>query len=133
LRKNNIQCFYPLIDALEETYREYPNATFLFVVRETDSWLNSVQHYHDGFIMDVWKRCNTTGFPGMDGTIEDFHIFYEWHKEMIRTFVKDRPSLTYLEVSLESEDTGQILEDKVGISATCWGHHNKNKQNVVSK
>lgn len=121
-----------MIDALEETYQAYPNATFLFVVRETDSWLNSIQDYHDGFIIDVWKRCNTTGFPGMDGNIEDFRSFYEWHKQMIRNFVKEHPSLTYIEVPLESEETGYILEEKIGISASCWGHYNQQSKQAKS-
>lgn len=124
LRRNNIQCYYPLIDALEKVYDAYPNATFLFVVRETESWLKSVESYHDGFIMDVWRRCRTRGFPGLDGTLEDFRDFYEWHKELIRTFALEHSSLTYIEVDLESDDAGQILQDKVGIDASCWGHHN---------
>ena len=133
LKQNDIQCFYPLIDALEETYSAYPNATFLFVVRKTDAWLDSMESYHDGFIMEVWKRCQTRGFPGLDGTVEDFRIFYEWHKDMIRSFAAEHPSLTYLEVELEAEETGDILQENIGIHATCWGHHNKQKTDRFSK
>jgi Sulfotransferase domain len=114
-----------LIDALDEVYTSYPNATFLFVVRETEGWLNSIQSYHDGFIMDVWKRCKTRGFPNLDGTLDDFRAFYEWHKDMIRTFAREHPSWTYIEVDLEAPATGQILQDKVGIDASCWGHYNQ--------
>lgn len=133
LKQDNIQCYYPLIDALEETYTAYPNATFLFVVRETESWLDSMQSYHEGFIMDVWKRCRTQGFPGLDGTVEDFRDFYEWHKEMIRKFAMDHPSLTYIEVELEAEETGDILQEQVGINASCWGHYNQQKTEKASK
>lgn len=133
LRQTDIQCYYPLIDALEETYAAYPNATFLFVVRETNAWLDSMQSYHDGFIMDVWKRCRTRGFPGLDGTLDDFRNFYEWHKDLIRSFAMEHPSLTYIEVELEAEETGDILQEKVGINATCWGHHNKQKPERSSK
>ena len=132
LHLNNIQCFYPLIDALEEVYTAYPNATFLFVVRETDAWLNSIQSYHDGFIMEVWKRCRTEGFPGLDGNLEDFREFYEWHKEMIRNFALERPSLTYIEVELESSETGDILQEQIGIDASCWGHYNQQKSRKSS-
>jgi Sulfotransferase family len=128
LRTNNIQCFYPLIDALEEVYTAYPNATFLFVVRETDAWLKSIRRYHDGFIMEVWKRCRSRGFPTRDGTLEDFREFYEWHKDMIRNFALDHPSWTYIEVDLESLSAGELLEERVGISAECWGHFNKGDQ-----
>ena len=124
-RNHNIQCFYPLIDALEEVYNAHPNATFLFVVRETEAWLKSIRKYHNGFIMDVWKRCRSRGFPPRDATLEDFREFYEWHKDMIRTFALDHPSWTYIEVDLESPDAGLLLEERVGISAECWGHYNK--------
>lgn len=127
LQQHNIQCYYPLINALEEVYTSYPNATILFVVRETEGWLKSIQNYHDGFIMDVWKRCRTLGFPGLDGTLEDFREFYEWHKEMIRNFALEHPSLTYIEVDLEASDAGDILQDRVGIDANCWGHYNQGK------
>ena len=122
-----------MIDALEETYTAYPNATFLFVVRETDAWIESMESYHDGFIMDVWKRCQTRGFPGLNGTVEDFRNFYEWHKEMIRSFATEHPSLTYIEVELEAEETGDVLQQKIGINATCWGHHNQQKKGKFSK
>ena len=46
--------------------------------------------------------------------------FYEAHNAMIRQFVRDRPSLTYIEVKLEAPDTGRILEEATGISADCW-------------
>ena len=128
LKQNNIQCFYPLIDALEEVYQSYPNATFLFVVRETESWLKSMQSFQDGFIIDLWRRCRTRGFPGLNSTLSDFRDFYEWHKGMIRAFAEDHPSLTYIEVELESPDTGHILQDRVGIDASCWGHYNQQKQ-----
>jgi hypothetical protein len=75
--------------------------------------------------MEVWKRCRTSGFPARDGTVEDFREFYEWHKEMIRTFALDHPSWTYIEVDLESPLAGELLEERIGISAECWGHFNK--------
>lgn len=46
--------------------------------------------------------------------------FYDAHNEMIRQFVRDRPSLTYVEVELESPDTGRFLADVTGIPADCW-------------
>lgn len=129
--KNRLQCFYPLIDALDEVYSFYPNATFLFVVRETESWLKSIQSYRDGFIMELWRRCRSKGFPGRNATLQDFRVFYEWHKQMIREFVGERPSLTYIEVELEAPDVAQILQEKVGIDARCWGHHNQQESNML--
>ena len=39
---------------------------------------------------------------------------------MIRQFVKDRPSIQYIEVQLESNATGKLLQDATGIDAACW-------------
>jgi hypothetical protein len=45
---------------------------------------------------------------------------YDNFNEMIREFVKNRPSITYIEVQLEGTDTGQKLEDATGIDRNCW-------------
>lgn len=121
----NIPCYYPLIEALDEMYEFYPNATFLFVTRDENNWLNSIQSYHDGFIVDVWKRCTIPGFPGLNATMEDFRKFYRWHKMLIQQFALDHPSITYIELPLEGEDTGKLLEDRIGVRQGCWGHYNK--------
>jgi hypothetical protein len=56
----------------------------------------------------------------------DIQAFYNWHTEHVRKFAKAHPSMTYIEVSLESSDTAQQLEEAIGIPAHCWGHANKN-------
>ena len=48
--------------------------------------------------------------------------FYSWYLKHVRLFAKDHPSITFIEVSLDSEDTPKILEDKIGIPSECWGH-----------
>jgi hypothetical protein len=120
-----VPCFYPLIEALDQVYEAYPNATMLFVVRNETDWLNSIQEYHEGFIMNVWKQCNTRGFPNQDATPHDFGKFYQWHQRLIRDFAKSHPTITYLEVPLEAESTASALEENIGIPKQCWGHHNK--------
>jgi Sulfotransferase domain len=120
-----VPCFYPLIEALDEVYEAYPNATMLFVVRDEKDWLNSIQEYHEGFIMNVWKQCKTKGFPNENATPDDFGKFYQWHQQLIRDFARSHPTMTYLEVPLEAENTGSVLEDHIGISKQCWGHHNR--------
>lgn len=120
-----IPCYYPLIEALDQVYTFYPNSTFLFITRNETDWLKSVETYHEGFIVDVWKQCNIPGFPGSNSTPEDFKSFYQWHQDLIRDFAKKHPSITYIEVPLEAENTGQLLEESIGINQLCWGHHNK--------
>ena len=89
--------------------------------------MNSIQEYHDGFIFDVWKQCQTVGFPGKNASLEDFRGFYRWHQQFIREFAKSHPSMTYIEVPLEPETTATVLEEKIGVSADCWGHYNQMK------
>lgn len=45
---------------------------------------------------------------------------YDNFNQMIRLFVKDRPSITYIEVQLESNATGKLLHEATGIDAACW-------------
>ena len=121
----DVPCYYPFVEALEQIYEAYPQATLLFITRKKEDWLKSIQTYHDGFIFDVWKRCSTTGFPGMKAIPQDFQNFYEWHQQLIRDFAKDHPSLTYIEVPLEASNAGELLEEQIGVPQTCWGHHNQ--------
>lgn len=78
--------------------------------------------------MDVWKGCKIDGFPGLDATLEGFQSFYRWHKQLIQNFARDHPSITYIEVPLEADDTAQVLADTTGVPKTCWGHHNQQQQ-----
>jgi hypothetical protein len=65
-------------------------------------------------------------------TDEDIRLFYEWQVGHVRRFAQAHPSMTYIEVDLEANATGSILEDKIGIPAHCWGHKNKNTRNTQS-
>jgi hypothetical protein len=117
-------CFYPSIDGLNAIYEAYPNSTFLMVVRNTSSWHTSFQSWYGGKLYRRWKRCNATGMSSLNPTSTwpvHFHNYYEWHQQMVREFVQKHPSLTYVEVQLESPETPHILENAFGISASCWG------------
>jgi hypothetical protein len=114
-------CFYPSIDGLDAIYDAYPNATFLMVIRNTSSWYTSFHSWYDARLFRRWKRCNTTGMPSKGGTWKDFQTYYDWHYTMVRDFAQNRPSLTYVEVQLDSPDTPHILEEAFGISSACWG------------
>ena len=45
---------------------------------------------------------------------------YDGHNAMVRQFVADRPSLTYVEAKLEAPETGTILAEATGIDMACW-------------
>lgn len=113
-------CFYPSIDALDEIYKHYPNITFVMVVRNTTQWYDSMMKWGEGSLLSRWRPCNATGLPGFKSGPQDFLDFYDWHNENIRQFVKDKPSIKYIEVQLESNETGDILEREIGIPKKCW-------------
>lgn len=115
-----LDCFFPSIDGLRHIYASYPNATFLNVVRNTDAWFDSLKAWAHGSLFVRFRLCNATGFPNGQATTQDVKNFYEQHNQLIRQFVRERPSLGYLEVQLESPETAQILAKATGISETCW-------------
>lgn len=116
------ECYYPSIHGLDDIYEHYPTATIILVVRNTASWYESFANWGNGSLQDRWKICaNMTSIPLSSTNAEDFQQFYEWHSDSIRNFAKKHPSLTYVEVELESNLTGQKLEQEIGIPASCWG------------
>jgi hypothetical protein len=116
------QCFFPSVHGLEQIAKDYPRASILLVVRESRAWYQSAKDWSQGSLLKrMGKFCS--GFPD-DASGNDARAwmdFYEAHTKSIRRFAREHPSLTYVEVSLESPDTAHILEERVGISATCWG------------
>jgi hypothetical protein len=116
------RCFYPSIDGLDAFYNAYPNSTLMMVTRNTSSWFHSFFEWNNHRLFRRWIRCNATGMPNNNhGKWKDFHNYYEWHQNMIRKFAQNHPSMTYVELSLESPDAGRILEEAFGIPETCWG------------
>jgi hypothetical protein len=116
------QCYYPSISALEAIYNSYPNATIVLVVRNSSSWYNSLLQHGKGTLLQRWSHCHLPHFPREESPLpKDVIRFYEWHNENVRSFCQERPSLRYIEVELESNQTGQILKDTIGMPRTCWG------------
>ena len=114
------RCFYPSIDGLNELYESYPTMTFVNVVRNASDWFTSLVNWSNGSLFTRFRLCNMTGNPGGIGNENDFIEFYQWQNDRVRAFVKEHPSLTYIEVELESPETGRILSEATGIEASCW-------------
>jgi hypothetical protein len=108
------------VDGLDAIYDSYPTATFVNVIRNETAWYSSLRNWSHSSLFVRFRLCNATGFPNGQSTQQDFYHFYLQHNERIRRFVRDRPSLTYVEVQLESPDAGRVLEEAFGISAHCW-------------
>jgi hypothetical protein len=128
IQEGNDLCWHPSVHALEEIYQAYPNSTILQIVRPAEKWVRSLQRYKKGALMRRVGSCTCKNFPrdlyGDDLTDEDFANFYTQQVERVRDFANSHPSLNYIEVELEDPDIGKILEDRVGIEASCWGHAN---------
>ena len=57
--------------------------------------------------------------------------FYEFHAQSMRQFASDHADVvTFIEVDLEDVNIAQILEEKIGIDASCWGHHNSHEKRL---
>jgi hypothetical protein len=56
-----------------------------------------------------------------------------WQIQHVRDFAAAHPSMTFLEVSLEDNATASILEERIGIPASCWGKHNENDRQRMTK
>ena len=125
-------CWDPSIHGLEAIYKAHPLATILLAVRDSDKWLNSVIRW--GRLLDKLWRCRDLWPSNKNkktmNTTRDIRDFYEWHQQHVRSFATLHPSITFVEVDLESNQTASILEERVGISASCWGHFNRNDESL---
>jgi hypothetical protein len=124
------RCYYPSIHGLKSFYEHYPNATILLVKREKEAWRQSMRHWKKGALLRKWWKACSRDFPLKNANDSQVETFYEKHADRIRRFVRDRPSLTYIEIQLENNDVAEELEGKIGISKTCWGHHNSHEKRM---
>ena len=134
-------CFDPSVHGLDQIYESYPNGTILLAVRDSNRWLDSVERYkfpkwellpHLQQCPDLWLTQKEE-IGNRTLTKDDILHFYDWHTEHVRKFAAQHPSMTYIEVKLEDTNTAQILEEKVGIPASCWGHSNINKRHASTE
>jgi hypothetical protein len=130
---NSWMCWDPSVSDLDAIYQAYPNATILLTVRDSYAWINSVMHW--GKLLRRLGECHNL-WPGQPRnrqiTPEDIRKFYLWQIQHVRDFAATHPSMTFLEVSLESNETASLLEERIGIPASCWGHHNENNKNKMA-
>lgn len=117
---SNSGCYHPNIQALDAIWDAYPYATLLLVKRNATAWFNSANSRRAGFI-HLWA----TACGIMPNTTEEAEWvdFYNAHVKKVRAFAASRqPRLTYVELELESPDTGRLLEESIGLPRTCWKH-----------
>jgi len=140
-------CYYASLHdgGLENIARYYPQGTILLVTRNATSWARSIGKW--GSILHRWEKVcgfdghihNTTTnmkywnnmyeqvpwIPNVSHEKkrmlkEEYWVnFYLAHTQKIREFAMKHLSLTYVEVELENENMGKILQEYTKVSPDC--------------
>ena len=112
---------------LDEIYTHFPNATWIMNLRDPRDWLRSIDRWQDlrqRFIDNSFQPILPKGKGGDDN---DMIQFYQTQAQKVRDFAEKHPSLTLIEVKIDSPDAGTIMEDAFGIPAdVCWKKRNAN-------
>jgi hypothetical protein len=125
-------CFWPQLSALDEIHQDSPNATFVFMFRNVDSWIQSFMLFRNGEMHREFKKCKNIlytktkkkGSSSKD-RLKQFMCDVVNHA---RNFVAAHPSHQLLEIDLDNPETGTIVSKLFGINDSCWGAHNVNKK-----
>lgn len=113
---------------VEQIHFAYPNATWILNTRDPQKWLESVNRWDDmrqHFINNPFPPVLPRGKGAKD---EDMLEFYNAQAQRIRDFVAAdvHSSHTLVEVKIDSDDAGQVMESAFGIDRLCWGNRNAN-------
>jgi hypothetical protein len=133
------RCFFPQVEALEAIASAHPSATFVLNRREDYAdWVRSVDDWGD--MRARLRDCDITGLPagaGGEGDDETLIAFAEAHADRVRRlFGNDRSESesidgrrhALVEVVIDREDAGEVLEAAFGIDARrCWGQENEGR------
>ena len=121
----------PQWDYLEPIYQQFKNATWILNLREPTQWLISVDRWKDlrqRFVENPFLPELPRGV-GQDES--DMILFYERQAQRVRDFVYSHPSLSLVEVPIDSPDAGSIMEQAFGIPTTCWRNRNANNGTAI--
>ena len=122
-------CFYPQLMALDRIHDEYPNATFIFMFRDVDKWINSVIHFRNGQLGKRLQQCSKNGeIPFLQGNSpKQLRHFWCNTVKHARKFISTHPSHQYYEIDIDHPNTGEQLSKIFHIDdSKCWGTHNVN-------
>lgn len=117
----------PQYSFLQQIYDNFPNATWILNTRDAQKWLHSVDRWRDlrqRFIdMHLWPHFRR----GLGTKDEEMIEFYNHQAQRVRDFVKEHPSIHFVEVKIDDDGAGQVMEDATGITRQCWGNKNVNQ------
>lgn len=123
--------FFPQISLLDEIHKGYPNATFFLTFRSMEAWYRSISHWPPRpggpHMVDRFKKLDLPGLPADKGdNLQEFSDWYCQHVERVRALVAQHPSHSLVEVDIEDDNVGSMMNQLFGIDASCWGHSNAN-------
>ena len=123
---------FSMVDSLDNISKFYPNSTILYVRRDPSDWFRSASNF--GSLLSRFRSREKSPlveslFPpdapkrpaGMNET--HWTTFYENYSDYIKKFALEHPSLTYLEVPLDS-NTDTVMQERIGIPRRCFVHAN---------
>ena len=130
-QENNGGMTLPQWDYIQEVYDQFPIATWILNVRQPENWLRSVDRW-----LDLRQRFIANAFlpdlpRGVGTEDKDMIHFYQRQAERIREFCSTHPSLSCVEVPIDSPDAGIIMEKAFGIPKICWGNRNANNGTAI--
>lgn len=144
------ECFFPQLSLLEEFHQESPQATFLLTFRPIQDWIKSISGWGSTVMLNRFQLCDFPNLPRgipedlenktqVDAAMAEFWCSHVLH---VRNFVREFPSHSLIEMSLEDTMTSaQIMyglfptkvnpnktsEPTSELSNGCWGHSNANR------
>jgi hypothetical protein len=122
-------CFFPTLEAyaLNTLFDAYPNATVINVRRDPEEWYKTLSPGE----IERWPRWCNHGkaveyfhlrFPEANATKSEWIYFYEQHNKFVQKNAQEHPSITFIDVDLESNtsETAHTLNLRLGIPESCW-------------
>ena len=121
-------CFFPQLSGLDLIHEESPSATFLYMFRDVDNWINSISHFRGGSTKRRLQKCGKKGrIPFLEGSKPDqLRKFRCESVKYVRNFVENHPSHTLIEIDLDNPESGKILSQLFEIDEECWAIKNVN-------
>eukprot|EP00559_Dactyliosolen_fragilissimus_P006956 CAMPEP_0184855424 /NCGR_PEP_ID=MMETSP0580-20130426/681_1 /TAXON_ID=1118495 /ORGANISM="Dactyliosolen fragilissimus" /LENGTH=250 /DNA_ID=CAMNT_0027349935 /DNA_START=270 /DNA_END=1019 /DNA_ORIENTATION=+ len=124
-------CYFPQVSALEEMAAAHPNATFILNMRDVNDWKRSMAAWGtlDLRIDSCGMLGPTLGPDGKERSMDEkLETFYFDQIKLVREVVKKHAGIRLVEVTIDSPNAGEVLEENFGIPKQCWGQSNKNKK-----
>lgn len=116
---------FPQMTMLHELYTAHPDAHFILNVRNTLTWVRSVQEWMNGDLLKRLVCANLPGLPvGQGQKADELATWFDWHIENVRAFfdAKDKAKLLIFDVE---EGDPDCLRRFLGCPDLVWESNKK--------